>query len=199
MRIAAFALLLLCTACWSPSYFAPREHADATAPGGMPAANYAVPTGASDAPPTAELRVWSNGAKARFTDDNREVVELHVGFELENNSAIPLQLDLGAIAVEELVLDGVLQKPLVPLHIAGDGLSLPKTTARVDAIFEPGTTYPRHIDAFAVRFRVTGDGREMLHQVTPFGPHVRSYDRYHDSGWGWGWGFGFGFAHTHWH
>lgn len=199
MRFAAFALLLLCTACWNPRYFAPREYVNATGPGGMPAANYVVPTGALDAPPAAELRVWSNGAKARFTDDNREVVELHVGFELENNSAIPLQLDLGSIVVEELLLDGVLQKTLVPLRLLGDGAALPKTTARVDAIFEPGTTQPRDVDAFAVRFRVTGDGRELLQQVTPFGPHVRSNDRYRDSGWGWGFGFGLGLAHPHWH
>jgi hypothetical protein len=203
MRLLAAAVLLLCTACWNPRYFAPREYADATGPGGMPAANYAIAPGTADGQPTAELRVWSRGAKARFTDDDREVVELHVGFELENNGAVPLQLDLGSIVCEELMLDDELQPHLVPVRLDGDGTALPNSIARVDAIFEPATTHPSDIDGFAVRFRVGGDGGVVLQQLTPFDPWWRSRgrDRASDWGWGWGWGFGLGIglAHPHWH
>jgi len=193
--LAAASLLLGCSACWNPRYFAPREHVDATGPGGIPAANYEVAA-------AAELRVWSQRVEARFTDDHREVVELHVGFELENNGEAPLQVDLGSIACEELLLDGALQPHLVPVRLTGDGRALPNTTARVDAIFEPATTYPSDVESFAVRFRVLGnDGSVALTQLTPFEPWVRSYDRDHRSDWSWGWGFGLGIGlgHPHWH
>jgi hypothetical protein len=195
MRRAIAILLLLLAACWSPRQFAPRERIDATGPGGRPAASYAfLPV---DGTPTAELRVWSQGAEAKFTADDREVVELHVGFELENNGQAPLQLDLGSIVCEELSLAGVLQPPLVPVRLQGDGSALPGATVRVDAVFEPGTTYPRKIDSFTVRFQVLGDGGIVLRQQTPFGPWVRSFDR--EPAWGYGPAIGVGFVvHRHW-
>src|SRR6185369_3936734 len=106
--------------CWSPRYFAPREYMGAAGPDGSPAALYQVPA-AAGVLPSGEVRVWSRGAGARFTDDNREVVELHVGFEVENNSEQPLQLDVDTVAVEAMTIDGVAQPPLQPLRIAGDG------------------------------------------------------------------------------
>ncbi len=192
-------LLVLAAGCWNPRYFAPREHVAASAPGGHAAALYVVPA-APDATGAGELRVWSRGAKARFTDDDREVVELHVGFELENNGSAPLQLDLGAVVCEDLMLDGLLQQPLAPLRIDGDGAAPPGTTARVDLTFEPPADAPRDVDGFAVRFVVLSGDHVVLQQVTPFGIAARRYD---DDRWGptWGWGFGFGLGWHghHWH
>jgi hypothetical protein len=194
MRSLCLLLLALpFAACWSPRYFTPRENVDATAPDGAPAAQYIVSA------PAAEVRVWSSGAKARFTDDDREIVELHVGFELENNGQVPLQLDLGTVTCDELLLDGVLQPSLQPLRIQGDGTAGPGATARVDLTFEPATTVPRDIDSFAIRFVVRDGEQVALQQSTPFQPWVRNYDGYHDRFWGgWGWGFGLGFG-SHWH
>jgi hypothetical protein len=200
MRSFWFVLLALPgAACWSPRYFTPRENVDATAPDGTPAAQYTVPAPAGATPPAAEVRVWSGGAQARFTDDDREIVELHVGFELENNGQVPLQLDLGTVACEELLLDGVLQPTLQPLRIQGDGTAPPGATARVDLTFEPATTVPRDVDRFAIRFVVREGEQPVLQQSTPFQPWVRNYDDYHHRFWGgWGWGFGLGFG-SHWH
>lgn len=184
--------------CWSPRAFAPREHVDAHAPDGTPAALYSIPL-APEQPATAEVRVWCSGAEARFTDDDREVVELFVSFELENNGAESLQLDLGSVQCEQLLVDGATRPALAPSTIAGDGSAPPATTARVDLVFEPAVDAPRDIDAFAVRFVVRAGEREVLQQVTPFGPWVRrvAHDPYWD-GWGWGFGFGLG-SHWHWH
>ena len=189
--------LLLLAGCWNPRYFAPREHVGAVGPDGNAAALYPI-AGADGV--AGELRVWSRGAKARFTDDDREVVELHVGFELENNGTAPLQLDLGSIACEQLSLDGELQPPLAPLRIDGDGAAGPGATARVDLTFEPPADAPRDVDSFSVRFAVRGPQGFALQQVTPFGLAVRRRDdRYWGPGWGWGIGFGLGWHPWHHH
>jgi len=211
-RALLFALLLALPACWSPRAFTPRERVDAAGPGGVPAALYAIPAADAGEPSVAELRVWSAGAKARFTADDREVTELHVGFELENNGATPLQLDLGALTCEELLLDGLLQPHLQPVRMDGDGLAAPGKTARVDVLFEPATNRPRDIDSFQVRFSVRDGERHALQQVAPFGPWQRPLAGdplwYGSAGWGWyggygpgpgpgwgpGWGPGFGWG-----
>ncbi|MFN9757184.1 MAG: hypothetical protein ACK58X_12290, partial [Planctomycetota bacterium] len=194
-RAAMFAVLLALPACWSPRAFTPRERVDSQGPGGVPAALYTVPAATAGGASTAEVRVWSHGAKARFTDDDREIVELHVGFDLENNAAAdggpaPLRLDVEAIVVEELLLDGVLQRPLQPVRVQGDGVAATGQTARVDVLFEPATTKPRDIDSFRVRFVVRDGERVALQQVVPFGPWTRGLDDdpYWRGYYAWGWG-----------
>lgn len=203
MRAAVVLPLLALGACWGPRYFAPREHVAATGPEGDLAAIYVVTGDGAQQPRAGEVRVWSHGARALYTDDDREIVELHVGFELENNSDQPLQLDLASVSCEELAIDGVRRGPLAPQRYTGDGLAPPKTTSRVDLVFEPGADAPYEIDGFSVRFVVrAGAGessREALAQVTPFGPYD-PYPYYSDPYWGgWGWGIGFGWSYHHHH
>lgn len=194
--VAALLLLLASAACWSPRYFVPRERVVATAPDGSPAAMYVLPAEGTAAS-TGELRAWSNGARALYDQNDREVVHLHVGFELENNGSNALQLDLGSIVCEDVMIAGAIQGPIAPLTIAGDGNAPPGRTARVDLTFELVTNKPSGVDGFAVRFVVREGERVVLQQVTPFWPwYPVSYrDPYWDN-WGWGWGVGVGFA---WH
>jgi hypothetical protein len=193
-RLLLFALLLATQACWSPRAFTPRERVDAVGPGGVPAALYPIPAADAGAASSAEVRVWSQGAQARYADDDREITELHIGFELENNGDRPLQLDLGALACEDLMIDGLLQEPLQPVRMDGDGTALPGRTARVDVLFEPATTHPRDIETFRIRFVVRDGEREVLRQVAPFGPWTRPRDDdpYWQASYGWGWGWGWG-------
>jgi len=203
-------LLALTAGCWQPRFFAPRENLTGTSPEGLGAAVYPVER-ADDARTRGQVRVWSGGAKARFTDDDQEVVDLHVGFEVENNGEVPLELDVDSLQVEELVLDGYLKDPLAPEAISGRTRAEPGSTARIDVVFRPPTTYPRDIDSFDVRFSVR-DGVGAVGQVTPFAPTTRVYAGYYGdpywndpfwrggywgpygswSGWGWGWGWGWG-------
>lgn len=185
MRILAFLPLVALTAgCWSPRYFAPREHQNAFGPDGGPAAVYAV--AGHDGAANGEVRVWSGGSRARYLDDGTEVVDLHVGFELENNGKEALELDAGSVECEELFVDGLLQAPLRPEHIGGSGYAAPGTTARVDVVFRPPTTVPRRVDSFAVRFVVRAGGDELLRQVTPFAPTRYVSRTFYDPYWGWG-------------
>jgi len=180
-------MLALAAGCWSPRYFAPRENRSAVGPDGDLAAAYAIES-VTEPPVRAELRVWSHGARARFTEDD-EVVDLHVGFEVENNGEQTLELDAASLACEELVVDGVLQPPLAPYEVTGAGLAPPGTTARIDAVFRPPTTQPSRVDGFAVRFAVRAGDDTVLTQSTPFAPDNGRW-RYHGyyASWGWGWG-----------
>ena len=194
MRALVALVLSTFAACWNPRYFAPREYMGAAGPDGSPAALYQVPAPAG-APSSGEVRVWSGGARALFTDDSREVVELHVGFEVENNGQEPLQLDLGTVAIEAMTIDGAPQPPLSPLRIVGDGTAAAGTTARVEFRFEPHAAKPYDVDGFSVRFVLRAGERVALQQVTPFAAWTYAYaDPYWDS---WGWGFSAGFCHHH--
>jgi hypothetical protein len=203
--LALVPFLFVAAGCWQARHFTPREHVGGTGPRGQPAALYGLADAQGGA--AGELRVWSTGAAATFTDDDREVVELGIGFELENNGREPLRLDPASVVCEALVLDGVAQPPLVPVRVTGDGVAAPGTTARVDAVFEPATTVPRDVDEFAVRFAVrTGPdvgangGADVLLQSTPFAPWVRQYpeDRAWVAPWSFGFGFGLGWHHHCW-
>ncbi|MFN3242098.1 MAG: hypothetical protein ACE37K_11345 [Planctomycetota bacterium] len=195
-------LLALTAGCWQPRYFAPRENLTGTSPEGRGAAVYQVERD-EDARTRGEVRIWSDGAQARFTDDDQEVVDLHVAFEVENNGEVPLELDVDSIRVEELFVDGYLKDPLLPQAVAGRPRAEPGTTTRVDLVFRPPTTYPSDVDSFDVRFAVR-DGVGAVGQVTPFAPAQQLRGRYRDRYWndpfwgggfwgpGWGWGYGWG-------
>ncbi|MBL8753287.1 MAG: hypothetical protein JNK15_08305 [Planctomycetes bacterium] len=191
--------LLALAACWQPRYFTPREHVGGTGPAGQPAAIYPLPGEGATAAQPAEVRVWSAGAKARYADDDREVVELQIGLELENNGPNLLVLDPQDLVCEELMIDGVLQPKQTPVRVDGMGIAEPGATARVDAVFELPTTRPRTVDSFAVKFVVRIADRVVLQQTTPFVPFVRQADP-DRAYWVPMWGFGFGMhSHFGWH
>lgn len=202
MRSLWMLLLLPLTAgCWSPRYFEPRENTNGTGPDGDLAAVYQLKVDENASATQGEVRIWSEGARALFADDGEEIVELHVGFEVENNGAAPLELDTDALRCEELLIDGTLRDPLAPERVSGSGYASPGSTARLDVVFRPPTTYPRAIDGFSVRFAVRDDAGRGIAQVTPFRVARRvSRSVYYGSAfygpyWGWGglyggWGWG---------
>jgi hypothetical protein len=197
-------LLFVHAACWGPRYFSPREHQDGTSPSGHPAAVYALPAATAGVAELGELRLWSAGTRARYDEAGEERIELHIGFELENNSDEPLQLDLASIRCEELVVDDLLQPPLPHQLVEGTGLALPGSTVRVDCLYLPPAEVPSDVDSFSIRFVVRAGDRVVLQQVTPFGPQTRSMAAFRDDpyfyawnsrwgpGWGPGWAVGWG-------
>ena len=159
-------------------------------PDGSPAAVYEVRHDETTQT-QGEIRVWSAGAKAHFTDDDDEVVDLHVGFEIENTGENPLELEADSLGLEEVFVDGYLKDPLAPLEVKGSGTAAPGVTTRVDLLFRPPTTYPRDVDSFSVRFVVRDAAGNRVGQLTPFVPDVRADSRRAGPpGWGWGYGFG---------
>jgi|GEM_PF-5641212 len=204
-------VVALTAGCWQPRYFEPRENLTGTSPEGRPAAVYEVQRGDDDQA-RGQVRVWSDGAMARYDDDEQEVVDLHVALELENNGLVPLELDLESLQVEELYLNGYLQQVLAPASVEGSSRAEPGATARLDAVFRPATTYPREIDSFGLRFAVRDHGGGVVGQMTPFAPvPIRAFsgDAYwnnpswNGSYWGggpwgsygsWGWGGGWGWS-----
>lgn len=164
-------LLVLVSAagCWQPRYFEPRENLTGASPEGLPAAVYEVARG-DDHRARGQVRVWSDGARARYGEDDEEVVDLHVAFELENNGAGALELDLASLQVQALQIEGGLEPPLAPSEVEGGARAEPGATTRVDAVFRPPTAYPSDIDSFDVRFAVRDSQGGVVSEVTPFAP-----------------------------
>jgi hypothetical protein len=191
MRTLALAASLLCTACVDHRYFAPRENLNGTGPGNHPAAVYPF---AADAA-VGEVRIWSRGSHPLGDEDEEYIAEVHVGFELENNGAVPLQLDVDNLQCEGMVIGEKELRGPKPVRTSGKGLAESGTTARVDLWFRPGPEVePRDVVAFTVRFAVTANGAPVLQQLVPFAPYVREdyYHPYRYDPWMWGWGFGVG-------
>jgi len=197
MRCLAAVVLLFATGCASHRWFVPRENTNGTGPDGHPAAVYPV-----GVPPVGELRVWSSGARM-VEDGDAEVVELRVGFELENTGERVLAIDPESVQCERLRVNGQDLANVRPTHVEGGAEASPGATARYQVAFRPvGAERPRDVDDFALRFSVRAAGQPVLVQVTPFGPYVRE-DRWRDDRWFWGhptfWGprFGFGWYHPY--
>jgi hypothetical protein len=183
--------------CSSPRYFTPRENVNGTGPGGYPAAVYPL----GGAPSVGEVRLWSRGAEVVETEAG-DLVELHVGFELENTGSEPIGVDAGALQCADLWIDGQRQPALTPTRVAGQAEAAPGSSATLDAWFRPAAARPRAIDGFSLRFSVRAGDRVLLEQAVPFAPYVAN-DRWRDDrffwsgSWGrpyyWGPGFGYGF------
>jgi len=154
MRAALWVFALFVAAgCWQPRYFEPREHLTGASPDGLPAAVYPVAEGGGLAR-HGEVRVWSDGARARDAADGEEVVDLHVGIELENNGEGALDLDVASLQVEQLFVGGQPSPPLRPASVQGEARAAPGATARLDVLFRPPTSAPRDVDSFGLRFAV---------------------------------------------
>jgi len=182
--------LLLTAGCWQPRYFTPRENLNGTGPDGNPSAVYQIRHD-EEAQTKGEIRIWSGGAKARFDDSDEEVVDLHVGFEIENTGKQPLELEIDSLGLEEVFVDGYLKDPLAPFEIDGSGAAAPGLTTRIDLVFRPPTTYPRDVDSFSLRFVVRDADGNQVGQITPFVPVVAQRSSVND-GWAWGPGLGWG-------
>lgn len=191
-------LLLLLGACSSMRQFAPREQLNGSGPSGAPAALYPLGDAAGR---RGELRLWSDGARL-VRIDGQEQTRLHLGFELENFTDQPLQLDPDGIWLQRLSIDeqGRDDQPK-PVQVQGQSEAGPGQTTRFDAWFDPGAgVQPRAIDGFDVHWRVQRqDGSMAWEQATPFQPFVRQaqWDPYP---WGIGFGFGYwGYPYHGWH
>lgn len=194
-------VVLLFAACSTQRYFTPRENTNGTGPGGHPAAVYAL----GGPPAQGEVRVWSGGAD--FLDGEADVVELHIGFELENTGAEPLAIDTTSLQCTDLWIDDQRSGPLEPVRVSGQFEAAPGASASADAWFRPAAARARDLDAFTLRFTVRSGDRVVLQQAVPFQPFLAA-DRWRDDhfwygGYGgrpyyhWGPGFGFGFyGHT---
>jgi hypothetical protein len=200
MRAFWLGLLLLSCACSNHRYFVPRENTNGTGPGGYPAAVYRIDAGVLGGS-VGEVRVWSEGAHFVDTEDSEEV-ELHLGFEIENTSTVPLALDLVTLRLADVTF-GRTRLELEPVRTEGVADAAPGTTTRIDAFFRPGhEPWPQDINGFSARFRILAGGQPALTQVTPFAPYS-PHDYWYGDPWMWGpgyWGYGVGFGFGYgWH
>lgn len=190
------ATVFLFASCSTHRFFTPRENVNGSGPGGHPAAVYAL----GAAPANGEVRVWSRGAHLA-EGAGGELVELHVGFEVENTGAEPVAIDVGTLQCTDLWVAGQRLAALPPVRVEGQAEAAPGGSAVLDVWFQPAVQRPRDIDGFSLRFQVRAGDRALLVQATPFATYVAS-DRWRDDhffwyGGHWGrpyWGPAFGYG-----
>ena len=91
----AAALLAFSAGCVSSRAFVPGEHLTGFSPdGAQPAAEYAL---LEDGEALGDVKVWSSGA---VRDGSR--TQVHVAFEITNQSRAPLRFDARQLFLEEL-------------------------------------------------------------------------------------------------
>jgi len=191
MRALLLPMLSVFAACSTQRYFTPRENVNGTGPGGHPAAVYAL-----GAPSQGEVRVWSAGADY-VADADDDLVELHLGFELENTGTEPMAIDPGALQCTDLWIDGQRSGPIEPVRVAGQAEAPPGGSAALDVWFRPAAPRARAIDGFTLRFRVLAGERVVLQQAVPFQPFVAA-DRWRDDRFFWYGGGYWGRPYYHW-
>jgi hypothetical protein len=198
MRPLLLAAVAVFAACSPARYFAPRENQNGTGPDGHPAAVYPL----AGVPSAGEVRLWSGGAVG-VDVDGEDLVEVHLGFELENTGGEPIAVDPTALQCDDVWVDGLQLAAVPPARIEGATEAAPGRSAVFDVWFQIDAARPGDLDGFSVRFRVVAGGRELLAQATPFVPY-RPYRVWRDDSywwyggyWGrpyfwWGPGFGYG-------
>ncbi len=193
-NLASLLPLVLCTAfsACGPSryYFRPAEKLRAESLDGFPAAEYEVSVGAER---WGEVRIWSEGAELRSHGGPERTVVI-VGFEIENNSEAPLQLDLTETrlrvirAGESEVVD--CQADPLPAEVRAGPHTVHGTRLE---FWLPENVRPVDLKAFRVRWVVRGPGQQRYQQHTAFlraQPVYARYYGYHP--WRFGYGFWFG-------
>lgn len=160
--IIAASALCACGGSSRPQSFEPGERATSTSPQGYTAAEYELGTARGD---IGDVKVWSRGAHVMNLQGVRSTV-VHVGFEVENNAGIPIQLE--ALALDSAMLDRHILRDVRPARIDGSTTIAPGQVSQGDAYFAlPRGIAPRDVDAFRVRWQVRDDSVTYA-QHTPF-------------------------------
>jgi hypothetical protein len=187
--VLIIAIIGALAACAAPRQaFIPTERPTGLSPEGRTAAEYDIITRAGA---LGDARVWSRGAvQARVRGETRTLV--HVGLELENNSARELYVDFDELRLDSVVIAGRVLRDLPPLQVRGVGRVQPGADGQLDVYFRmPRGVSPTDVEAFRVDWRVRSDEQLAYRQRTaflpavalaPFGPY---YSRPYGLGYGW--------------
>jgi len=193
MRTSVFWLLLLgpllLASCSSFQEFVPRERATGESPTGKLAAEYPIVWG-EDA--IGDVRVWCHGGWDETDDEGQSWLVLHLGFELENRSEVPLVVERTALRLTGLrTAEGPVEDLRDPRR-DGSPIAEPGQVATVHFLFERPSAGVRARDLleFQAAWAVVDVEGDIVSEVTPF----RAFDPprrqpvYYGAGWGWGWG-----------
>ena len=178
-------------------YFRPVEKAMAESLRGFPAAEYEVSMGPER---WGEVRIWSEGAELRKQNgpeqDGIERGVVIIGFEIENNSGVPLELDVAETRLRvnragaSEAVDCNADKPSADVRAA------PHEVHRTRLDFSlPKGVQPKDVESFRVRWVVSGPGQKRYEQHTAFVRLESTYAPYHwHHPWRYGYGYGFWFG-----
>ena len=157
----AVLVLVLCGCATGRQYFEPSERVQGQTVQGHKVAIYAL-TGASGV--FGEAKVWSHGAYE--AEDERSVV--HVGLEIHNTGAVPVELRPGELRLDVLDEDGGPLRGLSPQDGGAARTVAPGAIEDMSFLFElPPGVEPRDAVALRLHWRVHA-GDQLYAQRTPF-------------------------------
>jgi hypothetical protein len=152
--------LLAGTGCVSTRAFVPGERVTALSPRGNHfAAEYAVSDGSH---PIAEVKVWSRGA----TRDGDGTI-IHVGFQVDNVGAAPVQLEPAQLYLDDVKLEEGELDRIRPSSTNGETTVPPGEEREVEVSFQlPDDVWPGDVLNYRVVWRLRNGG--SYSQKTPF-------------------------------
>jgi hypothetical protein len=162
LSILIAAGLVACGGTSRPERFEPAERATAESPQGYTAAEYELTTRKGD---LGDVKVWSPGARIMEVNGvNRTVV--HVGFEVDNSSNQPI--DLEDLALDQATLHRQIVSGVQPARIDGATTVQPGRVNEINAYFPlPAGVSPQQVNAFRIRWRIHSPD-VVYSQHTPF-------------------------------
>lgn len=148
-------------------YFRPAEKAVAESLGGFPAAEYEVSIGGQR---FGEARIWSEGVERQERDGVARGV-IKIGFEIENTSEAPLDLDVAETRLRVIRKDAKAAVDCRPGPSVSEVRAAPHEvhSSHLDFALPEGMR-PRDVRAFRVRWviRASEKNEQQYEQYTAF-------------------------------
>jgi hypothetical protein len=162
--LAAVVVVLVASCAPRRALFEPAEAATALSPEGYVAAHYTLFT---DVGRLGEAKVWSQGAyPAEMAGEQRTV--LHVGFEIENYSRVPIRLEPEDVYLDSATINRSHIRNIPVASAVGLRSVRPETVGHIDLYFVlPRNVQPANVNAFRVRWTIRNGG-VTYSQRTPF-------------------------------
>lgn len=158
----ASGLCFLVAACATPERFTPAERATAISPQGYTAADYEMVV---DGERIGDAVVWSNGARRTHSDGDRTMI--HVGFRVENDTDVPIEIDPDDVEIRAKT-DGRTIRKREADRIEGSQVIDPEREETIDLYFAmPPGVDPQDLDSFRVNWTARA-GDLAYTQRTPF-------------------------------
>jgi hypothetical protein len=156
---------LLLAGCATPERFTPGERATAISPQGYTAADYEMVV---EGERLGDVMVWSNGARKSEADGDRTMI--HVGFHVENDSDLPIEIDPAEVEIRAKADDRVIRRSHADL-VEGNRMIPPGRDGSFALYFAmPRGVSPQDLDSFRLSWTARAGDLEYT-QRTPFLEH----------------------------
>jgi hypothetical protein len=159
----------LLASCATTEEFTPGERATAISPQGYTAADYEMMV---EGERIGDVMVWSNGARESDQDGDRTLV--HVGFHVENDTDVPIEIDPDEVQIRAKADDKIIRRSHADF-VEGSRTIGPGRDGSFALYFVmPRGVSPQDLDSFRLSWTARA-GDLMYTQRTPFLEYEEPY------------------------